>query len=57
MQARRGEAGDDRLPKVNWSQHASAHENFSNQSKFLSSNFLYSLPNQKPPVEESMGSR
>lgn len=57
MQTSRREGGDDRLPKVNWSQHASAHDNFSNQSKFLSSNFLYSLPNQRPPVQESMGSR
>lgn len=57
MQTSRREGGDDRLPRVNWSDHASAHDDFSNQSKFLSSNFLCSLPNQRPPVQESMGSR
>ncbi|MED6207360.1 hypothetical protein PIB30_035063 [Stylosanthes scabra] len=35
-------------PSVNWSQHAGAHQNFSCQLKFLGSNFLFSLPTQKP---------
>ncbi|KAL8160427.1 LOW QUALITY PROTEIN: hypothetical protein V2J09_001964 [Rumex salicifolius] len=38
----------------NWAEHAAAHENFSNQHKFLSSNFLFSLPNQKPTLEGGM---
>ncbi|XP_052206048.1 ATP-dependent DNA helicase Q-like 4A [Diospyros lotus] len=37
-------------PKVNWLQHANAHDSFSNQNKFLSSNFLYSLATQKPCI-------
>ncbi|KAK4740981.1 hypothetical protein SAY87_024569 [Trapa incisa] len=44
-------------PKVNWSVHAKALDNFLNQSKHLSSNFLFSLPNQKPHSEASMSSR
>ncbi|KAM6581019.1 hypothetical protein CsatA_004793 [Cannabis sativa] len=48
-----GEEGSEKvqLPKVNWLQHVEAHDNFLNQKKFLSSNFLYSLPTQKPPNE------
>ena len=44
---------EDQLPKVNWSQHA----NFLSQNKILSSNFLFSLSSQKPPVEGAMGAR
>jgi hypothetical protein len=44
---------EDKLPKVNWSQHA----NFLSQNKFLSSNFVFSLSSQKPPVEGAMGAR
>uniref|UniRef100_A0A7N0TXR1 DNA 3'-5' helicase n=1 Tax=Kalanchoe fedtschenkoi TaxID=63787 RepID=A0A7N0TXR1_KALFE len=44
-------------PKVNWAQHAAAHDNFSNQNKFLSSSFLFSLPTQKPSTQETMLSR
>nr|GEU70477.1 ATP-dependent DNA helicase Q-like 4A isoform X1 [Tanacetum cinerariifolium] len=40
--------------KDNWSQHAQKHDNFSNPDKFLKSNFLFSLPTLKPPVEGSM---
>ncbi|XP_041012179.1 ATP-dependent DNA helicase Q-like 4A [Juglans microcarpa x Juglans regia] len=46
---------NDKLLKVNWSQHANAHENFSCQNKFLSSNFLFSLSSQKPCAEGEMG--
>lgn len=41
----------DNPPKVNWEQHATALEKFSCQYKFLSSNFLFSLPTQKPHPE------
>ncbi|KAG0503947.1 hypothetical protein HPP92_004019 [Vanilla planifolia] len=41
-------ASKERPPKTNWEQHAAAFENFSCQHKFLSSNFFYSLPKQKP---------
>uniref|UniRef100_A0A5B7ATW1 DNA 3'-5' helicase n=1 Tax=Davidia involucrata TaxID=16924 RepID=A0A5B7ATW1_DAVIN len=44
-------------PKVNWLQHANAHDKFSSQNKFLSSNFLFSLSTQKPCAEGSMGAR
>lgn len=44
---------EDKLPKVNWSQHA----NFLSQNKFLSSSFHFSLSSQKPPVEGAMGAR
>ncbi|KAJ0800851.1 putative DNA helicase [Helianthus annuus] len=44
----------DKVTKNNWSQHAETHSNFSNQDKFLKSNFLYSLPTQKPCVEGAM---
>ncbi|XP_062077326.1 ATP-dependent DNA helicase Q-like 4A isoform X2 [Humulus lupulus] len=53
MRSNWGEEGLEKvqLPKVNWSQHVEAHDNFLNQKKFLSSNFLYSLPTQKPRNE------
>ncbi|KAG9444163.1 hypothetical protein H6P81_015503 [Aristolochia fimbriata] len=38
----------DSLPKVNWSTHAKALENFSSQDKVLRSNFIFSLSTQKP---------
>ncbi|KAM7250527.1 hypothetical protein ACFE04_022410 [Oxalis oulophora] len=44
-------------PTLNWSQHANAHQNFTCQNNFLSSNFLYSLETQKPPIEGDMASR
>ncbi|KAL7157320.1 hypothetical protein ABFS83_02G070000 [Erythranthe nasuta] len=47
----------NKLHKVNWSDHAKAHNNFSSQDKFLSSNFLFSLPTQKPQIGEAMGTR
>ncbi|XP_068662077.1 ATP-dependent DNA helicase Q-like 4A isoform X2 [Aristolochia californica] len=47
----------DNLPKVNWSAHADALENFSSQDKFLSSNFLFSLSTQKPSAEGSVNAR
>ncbi|KAI4296227.1 hypothetical protein L6164_036202 [Bauhinia variegata] len=49
----KGVTGDDKFPKVNWLQHASAHDNFSCQNKFLSSNFLFALPTQKPCSKEA----
>ncbi|XP_009787118.1 ATP-dependent DNA helicase Q-like 4A isoform X2 [Nicotiana sylvestris] len=52
-----GSMSKDKLPKVNWTQHATAHENFSCQDKFLTSNFLFSLPTQKPCVREQMNAR
>lgn len=47
----------DKLPKVNWTQHAAAHDNFSCQDKFLSSNILFSLPTQRPCAREEMNAR
>ncbi|XP_068658889.1 ATP-dependent DNA helicase Q-like 4A isoform X2 [Aristolochia californica] len=47
----------DNLPKVNWSAHANALENFSAQDKFLSSKFLFSLSTQKPSGEGSVNAR
>ncbi|XP_026388401.1 ATP-dependent DNA helicase Q-like 4A isoform X1 [Papaver somniferum] len=41
----------EKSPKINWAQHASAHDGFASQNKFLSSTFLYSLPTQKPSSE------
>lgn len=38
----------------NWSQHAKAHNNFSEQDKFLKCHFLFSLSTQKPCVEGTM---
>ncbi|KAK7328296.1 hypothetical protein VNO77_22399 [Canavalia gladiata] len=43
---------DDNIPQVNWRNHANAHENFSCQAKFLSSNFLFSVSSKKPCNEE-----
>ncbi|KAI5430074.1 hypothetical protein KIW84_034593 [Lathyrus oleraceus] len=36
------------IPQLIWLQHANAHQNFSSQAKFLSSNFLFSVPTKKP---------
>ncbi|WOL11143.1 hypothetical protein Cni_G19904 [Canna indica] len=47
-------SNDERIPKVNWSDHASAFEDFSCQDKFLSSSFLFSLPTQKPQPNTSV---
>ncbi|KAL2460513.1 ATP-dependent DNA helicase Q-like 4A [Abeliophyllum distichum] len=47
----------NKLPKVNWLQHANAHNNFLSQDKFLSSIFLFSLPTQKPQIDETMNAR
>ncbi|XP_024961474.1 ATP-dependent DNA helicase Q-like 4A [Cynara cardunculus var. scolymus] len=44
----------DKFTRDNWSQHAKAHDNFSNQDKLLKSNFLFSLSTQKPSVEAAM---
>ncbi|KAL0422268.1 UNVERIFIED_CONTAM: ATP-dependent DNA helicase Q-like 4A [Sesamum latifolium] len=46
-----------KLHKVNWSEHASAHNNFLSQDKFLSANFLFSLSTQKPQIDEAMAAR
>ncbi|KAG8368802.1 hypothetical protein BUALT_Bualt15G0084600 [Buddleja alternifolia] len=46
-----------KLQKVNWSQHANAHNNFLSQDKFLSTKFLFSLSNQKPQTGDAMGTR
>ncbi|ESW20522.1 hypothetical protein PHAVU_006G216200 [Phaseolus vulgaris] len=54
-QMRQGEANSVRVVKENnknWLQHANAHENFSSQEKFLSSNFLLSVPPKKPRHQE-----
>ncbi|XP_061337155.1 ATP-dependent DNA helicase Q-like 4A [Gastrolobium bilobum] len=48
---------EDKIPKLNWLNHANAHDNFSCQAKFLSSNFLFSLPTQKPSYEEPIAGR
>ncbi|KAI9103562.1 hypothetical protein K1719_023185 [Acacia pycnantha] len=50
-------SASDGLPKVNWLDHASAHENFSRQNRFLTSNFLFSLPTQKPCSGEALCGR
>ncbi|KAL3382349.1 hypothetical protein AABB24_002082 [Solanum stoloniferum] len=47
----------DKLPKANWTQHATAHDNFSCQDKFLSSNILFSLPTQRHCAREEMNAR
>lgn len=44
----------DKFTRDNWSQHAKAHDNFSNQDELLKSNFLFSLSTQKPSVEAAM---
>ncbi|KAK4438311.1 ATP-dependent DNA helicase Q-like 4A [Sesamum alatum] len=46
-----------RLHKVNWSEHANAHNNFLSQDKFLSANFLCSLSTQKPQIDDAMAAR
>lgn len=50
-------ASGEKCPRTNWSQHVKAHANFSNQDKFLSSNFLFSLSTQKPCLEDAMAVR
>ncbi|GMH23929.1 hypothetical protein Nepgr_025772 [Nepenthes gracilis] len=52
-----GSKCDKKCPQVNWLQHANSHDNFSNQNKFLSSNFLFSLPTQKPRSEGTIDAR
>ncbi|KAK4476848.1 hypothetical protein RD792_016010, partial [Penstemon davidsonii] len=47
----------NKLPKVNWSRHANAHNNFTSQDKFLNANILFSLPTQKSQIVEEMGAR
>ncbi|KAH0783247.1 hypothetical protein KY290_002845 [Solanum tuberosum] len=47
----------DKLPKANWTQHVTAHDNFSCQDKFLSSNILFSLPTQRHCAREEMNAR
>ncbi|KAL5052339.1 hypothetical protein RYX36_033021, partial [Vicia faba] len=43
------------IPQLNWLQHANAHQNFSSQAKFLSSNFLFSVPrNQKTGLSDKV---
>ncbi|WVZ26941.1 hypothetical protein V8G54_000152 (mitochondrion) [Vigna mungo] len=54
-QMRQGEANSVRVVKENnrdWLRHSNAHENFSSQEKFLSSNFLFSVPPKKPRHQE-----
>ncbi|KAK4401971.1 ATP-dependent DNA helicase Q-like 4A [Sesamum angolense] len=46
-----------KLHKVNWSEHANAHNNFLSQDKFLNANFLFSLSTQKPQIDEAMAAR
>ncbi|GAB2293116.1 hypothetical protein Dimus_027328 [Dionaea muscipula] len=48
-----GPISEKSVPKVNWLQHVDSHDNFSNQKKLLSSNFLFSLPTQKPPAVQT----
>lgn len=48
---------NDKIPQVNWLQHANAHDNFSCQAKFLSSNFLFSVPTNKPSNEGAASGR
>ncbi|XP_073065854.1 ATP-dependent DNA helicase Q-like 4A isoform X1 [Primulina eburnea] len=43
--------------KINWQEHANAHYDFSRQDNFLSANFLFSLPTQKPQIGEAMDAR
>ncbi|KMZ60342.1 ATP-dependent DNA helicase Q-like 4A [Zostera marina] len=44
----KGSVFDNGVPRVNWTHHIKARENFSCQEKFLSEHFLYSLSKQKP---------
>jgi len=39
---------NNKLPRVNWPQHANAIEGSSSKDDFLSSSFLFSLPTQRP---------
>ncbi|KAL0908281.1 hypothetical protein M5K25_022769 [Dendrobium thyrsiflorum] len=48
-------ASRDSPPQVNWAQHVLALENFSSQYKFLSANFLFSLPTQRFCLEINDG--
>ncbi|CBI29757.3 unnamed protein product, partial [Vitis vinifera] len=52
-----GFKSDEKCPKVNWSQHANAHDNFLSPNKFLGSNFLFSLLTQRPCTNKEMGVR
>ncbi|KAL3350088.1 hypothetical protein AABB24_022887 [Solanum stoloniferum] len=52
-----GSMSKDKIPKANWRQHATAHDNFSCQDKFLSSNILLSLPTQRHCAREEMNAR
>lgn len=52
-----GRKSSEKAPKVNWLEHAKALDNFSNQNKFLNSNFLYSLATQKPGTGEPASAR
>jgi len=42
---------NNKLPRVNWPQHANAIEGSSSKDDFLSSSFLFSLPTQRPNTE------
>lgn len=42
---------NNKLPRVNWPQHANAIEGSSSKDDFLSSSFLFSLPTQRPNPE------
>ncbi|TXG53728.1 hypothetical protein EZV62_018984 [Acer yangbiense] len=52
-----GQKSNEKLPKVNWLQHASALDNFLRQDKLLNSNFLFSLETQKPRTVGAMSPR
>ncbi|KAF1882424.1 hypothetical protein Lal_00039072, partial [Lupinus albus] len=52
-----GVNSNDKIPKLNWLQHANAHENFSTQARFLTSNFIYSLPADNPSYQQANGQR
>ncbi|OIV91529.1 hypothetical protein TanjilG_08941 [Lupinus angustifolius] len=52
-----GVNSNDKIPKLNWLQHANAHENFSTQAMFLTSNFIYSLPAENPSYQQPNGGR
>lgn len=52
-----GFKSDEKCPKVDWSQHANAHDNFLSPNKFLGSNFLFSLLTQRPCTNKEMGVR
>ncbi|KAI3697880.1 hypothetical protein L6452_30979 [Arctium lappa] len=44
----------DKFTRDNWSQHAKAHDYFSDQDELLKSNFLFSLSTQKPSAEAAI---